>query len=55
MPAPSGISIESCAGKSYGVDTTEHSRVDWFGLEGENEKLKEENRKLEAEISKLKK
>jgi cell division protein FtsB len=41
------------------VETAEHS-ADWFGLEGENERLKEENHllkeennQLEEEVSKL--
>ena len=34
------------------METAEYSG-DWFGLEGENERLKEENKKLETEISKL--
>lgn len=47
LPTASGISIESFSGKNCAMETAESSCRDWFGLEGENEKLKEENIRLE--------
>lgn len=47
LPTASGISIESFSGKNCAMETADSSCRDWFGLETENEKLKEENNRLE--------